>query len=84
MRLILTQKNFEHKINNEQLTETFEAFKEKGNQIFVNIQEDIKSIYKQLNEIEQYLCVNNLDIVGLPEPNETESETEMIVNNIIL
>lgn len=77
--LILTQKNIELKTNNEQLTETFEVFKEKGNQNFFNMQEDINLIHKQLNEIEQYLRVNNLEIVGLPEPNENESETEMIV-----
>ena len=33
-----------------------------------------------MNEIEQYLRVNNLEIVGLPEPNENETETEMIID----
>ena len=41
---------------------------------------EIKDIRNQLNDIEQYLRVNNIEIVGLPQPNDEEPEETMIVN----
>ena len=36
--------------------------------------------FGQINDIEQYLRVNNLEVVGLPQPNEGETEETLLVN----
>lgn len=41
---------------------------------------DIESLRKEINEIQQYLRINNLEIVGLPQANENESEENLILN----
>ena len=53
--------------------------------------DEIESLRKQVNDIDQYLRVNNLEIVGLPEPRiergpqgeeQKETEEELIINAI--
>ena len=44
------------------------------------LRKEIVEIQAELNNIQQYLRVNNLEIVGLPEPNENEAEETLIVN----
>ena len=44
------------------------------------VAKDLKEIRLQINEIEQYLRVNNLEVVGLPHPNEGEAEETLIIN----
>lgn len=40
---------------------------------------ELKNIRDQINEIEQYLRVNNLEIVGLPKPNQGETEEMVLI-----
>ena len=75
----LNTKNNNITAQNEQLEKSVNEFKKTANQNLILFQEDITAINKQLNEIEQYLRINNLEIVGLPEPNENETETNMII-----
>ena len=42
--------------------------------------EEIEKLQDEVNSIQQYLRVNNLEIVGLPAPNEGESEETLIIN----
>ena len=51
--------------------------------------DEIESLRKQVNDIDQYLRVNNLEIVGLPEPRierdpqgeeQKETEEDLIIN----
>lgn len=44
------------------------------------IQQQITEMQGEINSIQQYLRVNNVEIVGLPEPNNGESEEILIVN----
>ena len=44
------------------------------------MQEQIDDLRAQLNEIEQYLRVNNIEIVRLPAPNDGETEENLIIN----
>ena len=37
-------------------------------------------LWKEVNDIQQYLRINNLEIVGLPATNEGESEETLLVN----
>ena len=46
----------------------------------VNDQNEIEALRKEVNEIQQYLRINNLEIVGLPAANEGESEETLLVN----
>ena len=41
---------------------------------------DIESLRKEVNEIQQYLRINNLEIVGLPEANQGESEEKLLLH----
>ena len=43
------------------------------------LKHEIAEVKKQLNEIEQYLRVNNLEVVGLPNPLPDTDETEETV-----
>ena len=47
-----------------------------------DINQEISEIKKQLNDIEQYLRVNNVEIVGLPNPlpETNEKEETLIIN----
>ena len=47
-----------------------------------NLEKKIEDLRSKVEEIDQYLRVNNLEFVGLPAPNETAGETEesIIVN----
>lgn len=40
----------------------------------------IAELEVELNSIQQYLRVNNLEVVGLPKPNNGESEETLIIN----
>ena len=40
---------------------------------------DIFNIHKHLNSIEQYLRINNIEIIGLPEPSEEENNEELLL-----
>ena len=42
--------------------------------------EEIEKLKDEVNSIQQYLRVNNLEIVGLPAPNNGESEETLIIN----
>ena len=44
------------------------------------IREEIDKLNMEINNIQQYLRVNNLEIVGLPEPNENEDDETLILN----
>lgn len=46
---------------------------------FIEIQEQMNSMQKQIYSIEQYLRANNLEIVGLPEPANNEEYHEDIL-----
>ena len=46
----------------------------------VDTNEDIESLRKEVNEIQQYLRINNLEVVGLPEANENESEETLLLH----
>ena len=45
-----------------------------------DLQKEIVAIQDEINNIQQYLRVNNLEIVGLPVPNEGESEETLLLN----
>ena len=47
-----------------------------------NIRKEIIEIQEEINSIQQYLRVNNLEVVGLPEPNRGESEETLLINAI--
>ena len=44
------------------------------------LREDITAIQVEINDIQQYLRVNNLEVVGLPAPNDGESEEKLLLN----
>ena len=44
------------------------------------IRNEIVEMKQEINSIQQYLRVNNLEVVGLPEPNNGESEETLLVN----
>ena len=44
------------------------------------LSKEINLIHIELNSIQQYLRINNLEIVGLPEPNQGESEETLLIN----
>ena len=46
----------------------------------VNYDKEIAELRQAINNIEQYLRVNNLEIVGLPEANDGESEENLLLN----
>ena len=48
--------------------------------VIQEIRKDIVNIQGELNNIQQYLRVNNLEIVGLPEANEGENEETLLIN----
>ena len=45
-----------------------------------NLTKQIEDLRSQVNEIDQYLRVNNLEFVGLPPPNQGETEETVIIN----
>ena len=47
-----------------------------------HLREAIVTIQEELNSIQQYLRVNNIEIVGLPTPNDGESEEMLLINAI--
>ena len=46
------------------------------------LNKEMKAVQIELNSIQQYLRINNLEIVGLPEPNQGESEETLLINAI--
>ena len=51
----------------------------------INIQDietQLRQAQKSVNNIEQYLRVNNIEIVGLPDPTENQSHEEVILEAI--
>ena len=44
-----------------------------------NITAELKEIRTQINDIEQYLRVNNLEVVGLPQPRQGETEEKVLI-----
>jgi hypothetical protein len=44
------------------------------------LQEQITEMQDEMNSIQQYLRVNNLEIVGLPDTNEGETEETLLIN----
>ena len=42
----------------------------------------IEEMQDEINAIQQYLRVNNLEIVGLPAPNQNETEETLLINAI--
>ena len=51
----------------------------------INIQDietQLRQVQKSVNNIEQYLRVNNIEIVGLPDPTENQSHEEVILEAI--
>ena len=44
------------------------------------MKKEIDELRSQINEIDQYLRVNNLEFVGLPPPNDGETEETVIIN----
>ena len=46
----------------------------------VDYGEEIEKLKEEINSIQQYLRVNNLEIVGLPAANNGESEETLIIN----
>ena len=44
-----------------------------------NITSELKEIRNQINDIEQYLRVNNLEVVGLPQPGQGETEEKVLI-----
>ena len=70
--------------NNTDLQNEINALKQ-GNEDGAAVGENdfntkIQEIENELNEIQQYLRVNNLEIVGLPEANEEEPEETLILH----
>ena len=47
-----------------------------------NIETQLRQVQKSVNNIEQYLRVNNIEIVGLPDPTENQSHEEVILEAI--
>ena len=45
-----------------------------------NIRQEIAGLKAELNSIQQYLRVNNLEIVGLPAANDGETEETLLIN----
>ena len=39
----------------------------------------MKELRKQINNMEQYLRINNLEIIGLPEPTDEESHESILL-----
>ena len=44
------------------------------------LEEEIVQLKEEINSIQQYLRVNNLEVVGLPKKNDHESEETLLVN----
>ena len=47
---------------------------------FKRLQDQITNLQNEVNNIQQYLRVNNLELVGLPDPNDGESDETLIIN----
>ena len=45
----------------------------------IEIQNQMRAVQTHIHSIEQYLRINNIDIVGLPEPTEEESHENIIL-----
>ena len=80
----MKRKNDEQANENAHLRQEIAALKEDNarpaNVDMTIYDAEIKDIRNQLNDIEQYLRVNNIEIVGLPQPNAEEPEETMIVH----
>ena len=44
------------------------------------LRKEISALQEEVNSIQQYLRINNLEIVGLPQPNENEDDETLIIN----
>ena len=44
------------------------------------IRTEIAALQVEMNNIQQYLRINNLEIVGLPDPNDGESDETLLIN----
>ena len=74
----LKTKNEELEVRNVDLQKHLEVVKRES-VTTDEMKHEIAELKKQLNEIEQYLRVNNLEIVGLPNPLPDTNETEETV-----
>ena len=72
----LNTKNQELSVRNEKLVNGLQ------NRNFNKFDEEIKTINRHLNGIEQYLRVNNLEIVGLPEAELDETNEDILISTI--
>ena len=50
------------------------------NKLIDELNKEIIDIKSELNSIQQYLRINNLEVVGLPEPNPGEDEETLLIN----
>ena len=50
------------------------------NDEFGRVWEQLRKMQENINTIQQYIRVNNLEIVCLPDPNQDESEETLLVN----
>ena len=73
----LNSRNNDLETQNEQILSDIHILKQ--NEEFEKFDEDIREINHHINSIEQYLRVNNLEIVGLPEPGVNESNEDIII-----
>ena len=53
--------------------------KNDNNMNFEKIDKEILDIKHHINSIEQYLRINNLEIDGLPQPEENESDEDVLI-----
>ena len=70
--------------NHELKTDMANVKEERRNNGNGDLEVRIVTLTKQINDIEQYLRINNLEIVGLPDPNEQAGETDekLIINAV--
>ena len=70
--LSIIQHNAQNKPRDHSSVNIDNQFSDKINQLEM----EIYDIQKHLNSIEQYLRVNNIEIIGLPEPSEEENNED--------
>ena len=68
--------------DNTSLKEEVKVLREKGLAADPKVVEQVAELRNSVNSIEQYLRINNLEIVGLPEANDGETEEALLLNAI--
>ena len=76
--LTTSQMTLQTEVNS--LKKELDHVKECNMGILKRIGDDISEVKREINSIEQYLRVNNLEIVGLPEPGNDETEEQLMIN----